>query len=134
LPEGRCLWFVIEKFESPPVFSHQYPSHHVMITSCNQFGDCNAKIDSLPGDVWSPTMMLVANALVTVWWYCFGSDVKGSAVGLSCRHVLATVTGSSPCWRFMSGLVCCMIFDRVSACCRLFCSILVCVCLPGWKK
>ena len=125
---------MIEKFERPPVFSHQYPSHHVIITSCSQFGDCNAKIDSMPGDVWSPTMMLVANALVTVWWYCFGSDVKGSVVGLSCRHVLATVTGSSLCCRFMSGLVCCMIFDRVSACCRLFCSILVCVCLPGWKK
>jgi hypothetical protein len=26
---------VIEKFERPPVFSHQYPSHHVMITSCS---------------------------------------------------------------------------------------------------
>ena len=57
---------MIEELERPPVFAHQYPSHHVMITSCSQLGDCRAKIDSMPGDFWSPTMILVANALVTV--------------------------------------------------------------------
>ena len=86
----------MEKFDRPPVFSHKYPSHHVMITSCSQLGDCNAKIDSMLGDVWSPTMMLIANTVVTVWSYCFGNDAKGSAVGLSCCHMFATVTGSSP--------------------------------------
>jgi hypothetical protein len=107
LPEGLCLWFVIEKFERPPVFSHQYPSHHVMITSCSQWGNCNAKIDSMSGDVWSPTMMLVVNALVTVWSYCFGNDTNGSAFRLSCYHVFAIVIGSSSCWRVVSGPVCC---------------------------
>jgi len=134
LLEGLWLWFVIEKFERPPVFLHQYPSHHVMITSCSQWGDCNAKIDSMPGGVWSPTMMLVAKALVIVWSYCFGSHANGSAVGLSCCHIFATVIGSSPCWRFVSGPVCCMVFDLVSTCCRLFFCSLMCVCLPGWKK
>ena len=57
---------MIEKFERPPVLAHQYPSHHVMITSCSQLGDCRAKIDSMPGDFWLPTMILVAYVLVTV--------------------------------------------------------------------
>ena len=57
---------MIEKFERHPVLAHLYPSHHVMITSCSQFGGCRAKIDSMPGDFWLPTMILVAYVLVTV--------------------------------------------------------------------
>ena len=57
---------MIEAFERPPVFLHQYPNHHVMIASCSQFGGCKAKIDSMPGELWLSAMILVANALVTV--------------------------------------------------------------------
>ena len=37
-----------------------------MITSCSQLGGCRAKIDSMLGVFWLPTVILVAYVLVTV--------------------------------------------------------------------
>jgi len=56
----------MEKFERPPVFAHQYPNHQVMIVSCSQLVGCRAKIDSIPGDFWLPTVILVPYVFVTV--------------------------------------------------------------------
>jgi len=36
------------------------------MTSCSQLVGCRAKIDSMPGDFWLPTVILVAYVLVTV--------------------------------------------------------------------